>query len=148
MLSMVAGELAGDTSFASVSLLAQDIGGEPKVAVITPEVADPFIQAKLGFDRAWASVLYSASRGGYALIDQNRSEGTLYVNFSDQSEDQPGFFKRWFGDSSEEILEVNFRILVQEVGNNVEVRIVGANAEGLDRAEALRLLNILRSNMS
>lgn len=148
MLSMVAGELAGDNNFASVSLLAQDIGGEPKVAVITPEVADPFIQAKLSFDRAWASVLYSASRGGYALIDQNRSEGILFVNFSDQSDDQPGFFKRWFGGSSEEILEVNYRILVQQVGSNVEVRIVGPSSEGLDRAEALRLLNILRNNMS
>ena len=44
MLSMVANELAGDTSYASVSLLAQDIGGEARVEVITPEVADPFIQ--------------------------------------------------------------------------------------------------------
>lgn len=148
MLSMVANELAGDTSYASVSLLAQDIGGEARVEVITPEVADPFIQVKLGFDRAWASVLYSASRGGYTLIDQNRSEGILYVNFSAQSDDQPGFFKRWFGGSSEEVLPVNYRILVQEVGNNVEVRIVGPNSEGLVRAETLRLLTILRGNMS
>jgi outer membrane protein assembly factor BamC len=148
MLSMVASELAGATNYASVSLLAQDIGGEAKVTVVTPEVADPFIQVKLSFDRAWASILYSADRGGYSLVDHNRSEGTLYVNYTDQSADKPGFFDRWFGDSSEEILEVNYRILVQEVGADVEVRIVGPDAEGLSKAEALRLLKILRNNMS
>jgi outer membrane protein assembly factor BamC len=148
MLSMIAGELAGATNYASVSLLAQDIGGDAKVSVITPEVADPFIQAKLSFDRAWASILYSADRGGYSLVDQNRSEGTLYVNYSDQSADEPGFFARWFGGGSDEILAVNYRVLVQVVGNDVEVRIVGPEAEGLVRAEALRLLKILRNNMS
>jgi outer membrane protein assembly factor BamC len=149
MLTMVANELAGATNYASVSLLAQDIGGEAKVSVVTPEVADPFIQVKLSFDRAWASILYSADRGGYSLVDQNRSEGTLYVNYTDQSAaDKPGFFARWFGGSSEEILKVNYRILVQVVGADVEVRIVGAEAEGLGKAETLRLLKILRNNMS
>ena len=147
MLSMVANELAGDTSYASVSLLAQDIGGEAKVEVITPEVADAFIQVKLGFDRAWASVLYSANRGGYTLIDHNRSEGILYVNFSAPSDDQPGFFKRWFGGGSEEILRLTTGFWFR-MGNNVEVRIVGPSSEGLDRAETLRLLTILRGNMS
>ena len=148
MLSMVANELAGATNYASVSLLAQDIGGESKVTIVTPELADPFIQVKLSFDRAWASILYSADRGGYSLVDQNRSEGTLYVNYTDQSADDSGFFDRWFGDSSDEILEVNYRILVQVVGADVEVRIIGPDAEGLGKAEALRLLKILRNNMS
>jgi len=113
MLSLIANELAGDTNFASVSLLAQDIGGEAKVNVVTPEVADPFIQVKLSFDRAWASILYSANRGGFSLIDQNRSEGTLYINYTDLTLDKPGLFSRWFGESTDEILEINYRILVQ-----------------------------------
>ena len=150
MLSMVAGELASATNYASVSLLAQEIGGEAKVEVITPEVADPFIQVKLSFDGAWASVLYSADRGGYTLVDQNRAEGVMYVNYSDQLADEPGFFTRWFGGSgsSDVIVEANYRVLVQTVGANVEVRVVGSEAEGLGKAEALRLLKILRNNMS
>ncbi|MGB0450008.1 MAG: outer membrane protein assembly factor BamC [Porticoccaceae bacterium] len=148
MLSMIAGELAGANNYASVSLLAQDIGGEAKVSVVTPEVADPFIQARLSFDRAWASILYSADRGGFSLVDQNRSGGTLYVNYTDESADSPGFFDRWFGDSTDEILEVNYLVLVQVVGADVEVRIVGPDSEGLGKAEALRLLKILRNNMS
>jgi len=37
---------------------------------------------------------------------------------------------------------------VETVGANVEVRIVGAEGQGLNKAEALRLLKVLRSNMS
>jgi len=148
MLSMIANELAGATNYASVSLLAQDIGGDAKVNVVTPEVADPFVQVKLSFDRAWASILYSANRGGFSLVDQNRSEGTLYVNYTDEMADSPGFFDRWFGNGGDEILAVNYRVLVQVVGADVEVRIVGPEAEGLGKAEALRLLKILRNNMS
>jgi len=149
MLTMLANELAGASNYASVSLLAQNIGGEAKVVVITPEVADPFIQIKLSFDRAWASILYSADRGGFTLVDKNRSEGTLYVNYTDQSTDEPGFFARWFGEGSgDEILQVNYQVLVQVVGANVEVRVVGPDSEGLGKAETLRLLKILRNNMS
>ena len=148
MLTLLAGELADASNYASVSMIAQEIGGAAKVEVITPEVADPFIQVKLSFDRAWASVLYSAERGGYVTIDQNRSEGVLYVNYTPQGDDEKGFFARWFGGGDDKITEVNYRILVATVGNNVEVRVVGPNGEGLNRAEALRLLTILRSNMS
>jgi len=149
MLTMLANELAGASDYASVSLLAQNIGGEAKVVVITPEVADPFIQIKLSFDRAWASILYSADRGGFTLVDKNRSEGTLYVNYTDKATDEPGFFARWFGeDSGDQILEVNYQVLVQVVGANVEVRVVGPDSDGLGKAETLRLLKILRNNMS
>jgi len=148
MLSMIANELADSANYASVSLLAQDIGGDAKVEVVAPEVADPFISAKLSFDRTWASIIYSADRGGFVSIDQNRSEGIIYVNYSDETADEPGFFARWFGGGSDEILEVNYRVLVETVGANVEVRIVGAEGQGLNKAEALRLLKVLRSNMS
>ena len=147
MLSMIANDLAGSADYASVSLLAQDIGGEAKVEVVIPEISDPFVRAKLSFDRTWASTIYSADRGGFVSIDQNRSEGIIYVNFTPETSEEPGFFGRWFG-GSDEILEVNYRILVQTVGANVEIRVVGAEGQGLNRAETLRLLKVLRSNMS
>lgn len=149
MLTMVANELAEASNFASVSLLAQEIGGEAKVQVVTPAATDPYILVKLGFDRAWASINYSASRGGFAIVDQDRSQGLMYVNFTEQSEVEEGLFGRWFGsDNSDELLETNYRILVQQVGANVEVRMVGPEGESLGQAEALRLLKVLRSNMS
>jgi uncharacterized lipoprotein len=43
---------------------------------------------------------------------------------------------------------VNYRVLVETVGANVEIRVVGADGQGVNKAEALRLLKILRGNMS
>jgi outer membrane protein assembly factor BamC len=149
MLSLVANDLASASEYATVSLLAQDIGGEAKVEIKTPEVADPFILVKLGFDRTWASISYSADRGGFVSIDKNRSEGIMYVNYTEETTDEEGFFSRWFGGGAgEEILDINYRILVQPVGASVEVRIIGPDGEGLNKAESLRLLKVLRGNMS
>ena len=147
MLSLIANDLAGSENYASVSLLAQDIGGEAKVEVVIPEVSDPFILAKLSFDRTWASTIYSADRGGFVSVDQNRSEGLIYVNYTPETAEEPGFFSRLFG-GDDDILEVNYRILVKTVGANVEIHVVGAEGQGLNKAETLRLLKILRSNMS
>jgi uncharacterized lipoprotein len=149
MLTVVANDLAAAGNFASVSLLAQKIGGEAKVEVVTPEAADPYILVKLGFDRSWASISYSADRGGFTTVDQNRTEAVMYVNYTEPVEEEEGFFSGWFGgDSKDKVLETNYMILVQPVGADVEVRIVGANGESLGQAESLRLLKVLRLNMS
>ena len=97
MLSLVANDLACCVRIRLVSLLAQDIGGEAKVEIVTPAVADPYIQVKLSFDRTWASISYSADRGGFVTVDKNRSEGVMYVNYTEETTDEPGFFTRWFG---------------------------------------------------
>jgi outer membrane protein assembly factor BamC len=147
MLTLIANDLAGATDFASVSLLAQDIGGASKVEIVTPEVADPFILIKLGFDRSWASVLYSSDRGGFTIIDKDRSEGIVFVSYSEERLENDGFFVSWFG-KNDEIIESNYRILVKNIGADVEIRILGVSGDSLDRAEALKVLSILRSNLS
>lgn len=148
MLTIVANDLASAENFASVSLLAQKIGGDAKVEVITPAAADPYVLVKLGFDRSWASISYAAARGGFVIVDQNRSEGVMYVNYTKPSEVEEGFFSGWFGGSDSDVLKTNYRVLIETVGANVEVRIVGAEGESLGQAESLRLLKVLRSNMS
>lgn len=149
MLSLIANQLASETNYGSVSLLAQEIGGESKVTIVKPDVADPYILVKLPFDRTWASINYSASRGGFITIDKNRSEGIFLVNYTSQLEENNGFFKRWFGsDAQDETIEVNYQILVQAVGANVEVRVVNPNGDSLSATEALELLTVLRGNMS
>jgi len=73
----------------------------------------------------------------------------MYVNYTEPVEEEEGFFSGWFGgDSKDKVLETNYMILVQPVGADVEVRIVGANGESLGQAESLRLLKVLRLNMS
>jgi outer membrane protein assembly factor BamC len=139
--------LAGATDFASVSLLAQDIGGASKVEIVTPEVADPYVLMKLEYDRSWASVLYSSDRGGFTIVDKDRTAGMIFVSYTEESPEDDGFFAGWFG-GDKEIIESNYRILVKTVGADVEIRIVGVSGDSLDKPESLRLLSILRSNLS
>jgi outer membrane protein assembly factor BamC len=136
-------------NFASVSLLAQDIGGVAKVEIISTEIADPFIRIKLGFDRSWASVVYSLERGGFSTIDKNRSEGIFFVNYTEPSSTEVGFFGRLFGGGSDEdVITANYRVLVEAEAANVEIKIVDGQGDSLGRTEALKLLAILRSNLS
>lgn len=146
MLQMIATELANMADFGSVSLLAQNIGGDAKVRVVTPQVSDPYIEMALSFDRSWASVSYSAERGGFTVVDQDRTQGLLFVNYSEEKDEDEGWFSGWFG--GDDRVEMNYRILVQKSGSNVEVRIVGAEGESLPRPVAIKLLTVLRANMT
>lgn len=149
MVSFLAGELAATPDFASVSLLAQEIGGSSKVEIMNPEAADPFIQVNLDFERTWASINYSAVRGGFSLVDRDRSQGQLLVAYTSELEEQSEGFTSWLGFAREkDVVEANYRILVQDTGNSIEIRLVSTDGDSLNRAQALKLLNIVRSNMS
>jgi len=119
--------------------------------VVNPEVADPYLLVKLAFERTWASIDYSASRGGFITIDKNRNDGLFIVNYSDLVEgEEEGFFASWFGDKAadQEIIDANYQILVQTVGANTEVRIVDVNGGSVDKLMLLKLLTVLRNNMT
>ena len=150
MVAFLANQLVAQPDYATFSLLAQDIGGQAKVEVVNPEVADPYIEVKLPYDRSWASVNYSASRGGFNLIDKDSDRGLLLVNYSDELlEEKSNRILSWLNrDEEDEILIANYRILVQQVEANVEIRVVSLDGNSLDKEQALKLLNIFRSNMS
>ena len=150
MVSFLANQLVAQPDYASVSLLAQDIGGESKVQIIKPEVADPYILVNLSFDRTWASINYSAVRGGFTLVDQDITKGLLLVNYSDDMVEQDSSgINSWFGaNNKEQVLAANYRILVEQVESSIEIRIVSLEGDSLGKELALKLLNIVRSNMS
>jgi outer membrane protein assembly factor BamC len=150
MITFLANQLAAQPDYASVSLLARDIGGVSKVQVINPDIADPYILVKLSYNRTWASVNYSASRGGFTLIDHDSAQGYLVVNYSDELlEEKSSGISSWFGGKdNDDIIQANYRILVQEIESSVEVRVVSLDGDSLEKEQALKLLNIFRSNMS
>lgn len=147
MVQILAEALAGDLSSGTVSLLAQAIGGAEKVEIVTPDVADPYLMMTLDMDRAWASVGYSLQRGGFNTIDQDRSAGVFYVNYTPEDEAEPGFFRRMLS-RSEKILEINYQVLLIRVDGGVQVRVVDKERAGLRRADAIRLLQGVRANLS
>ena len=149
MANMLASALAGDESSGTVSLLAQSIGGSSKVEIITPKEASPYLLLKLDFDRAWASVGYSTGRDGFVLVDQDRTEGVFYVHYGDPDEDEPGFFASLFSaNKDEQRLSVTYLIHLVSAEEGVEVRLVDAEKQALERTEALRLLKKIRANLS
>ena len=98
-------------------------------------------------DRSWASLLYSSAKGGFSIIDKDRSAGLVFVNYEEDTRGDEGFFSKWFG-GDEEIIKTDYRVIIKDVGTNVEIRVVGASGDSLGKAEALRMLSILRSNLS
>lgn len=149
MLRIVAESLAGDDAASSVSLLAQEIGGKPRVTIQTPRVADPYLAMELDFLRAWASLAYSLERGGFSIDqqDQDESSGTFHVSFLPPDDSEPGFFSRVFrrGDADN---SVSYQVLVSPSGDGVAVRLTGPEGENLSRDETLRLLRIIHSNLT
>ncbi|MCB1668715.1 MAG: outer membrane protein assembly factor BamC [Pseudomonadales bacterium] len=149
MLEIVANMMASDISSGTISLLAQSIGGEAKVEMVTPQVADPFLKLKLNYDRSWASVIYSLSRGGFSVTDQDKTAGVVYVDYMEEAEQEEGDGFLWglFGGKKEP--EKNaYQVLVKSVEQGVEVRITGAGRESIQTSQSARLLKIIRNNLS
>lgn len=158
MIQFLASNLAGDLSGSTVSLLAQSIGGGAKVETVTPQGEDPYLLIKLEFERSWASVAYSVSKGGFSVVDQNRSLGVFYVNDSDaDSEAEPGFLGRLFefGEDGSEVgggatLDTavsTYQVSLTETAEGVQVHISAAG-KALERTEVLRLLKRIRTNLA
>jgi len=148
MVEILANALAGDVTSGTVSLLAQAIGGEQKVEFVTPKVADPYLLMRLDEERAWASLAYSLNRGGFTIVDQDRSAGTFYVNYTPPEDDkEPGFFKRMLG-RGEKVVEVNYQIRLSRSDEGSQIRVLDKDGNGLERNEAIRLLRGVRANLS
>jgi len=149
MANMLASALAGDESSGTVSLLAQSIGGESKVDIVTPKDAEPYILMRLDYDRSWASVGYATGRDGFFLVDQDRSEGVFYVFYGDPDAEKPGFFARLFSKSEEEQrLTVSYLIRLTRSEDGVAISLVDSEGKPAERIETLRLLKKIRANLS
>ena len=149
MLTLIANDLAALQDFASVSMLANEIGGDSKVNIINSNNVNPYIEMKLNYDRAWASVIYSAERGGFTTLDRDRTQGTIFVIYNEEGSKRAGFFSRIFGRSSEsDELGVEYHIVVSAIDESVEIRVLDSSNGKLERAITLRILTALRTNLS
>lgn len=149
MLTLIANDLAALQDFASVSMLANEIGGDSKVNIINSNNVNPYIEMKLNYDRAWASVIYSAERGGFTTLDRDRTQGTIFVIYNEEGSKRAGFFSRIFGRSSEsDELGIEYHIVVSAIDDNVEIRVLDSSNGKLERAITLRILTALRTNLS
>lgn len=148
-LELVANDLAAVSDFSQVSLLAQNIGGEPRVNQVFVDVDQPFIEIILSYERSWASVNYSLSRGGFSVLDKNRSEGFFLVDYKTESLVNDSFLSKWFNFNSKDSKpKLSYKVIIKQLDNKVHVSITNLDGSYLDVSDATRLLAVLRSNLS
>ncbi len=84
------------------------------------EVDDPF-------DRAWRRVGLALDRGGFTVEDRDRGQGLYYVRYVDPKsvgKEEPGFWARLVGDSTNPLAAVRYRIAVKANGDKSTVAVL------------------------
>lgn len=152
-LQITSDALAHEINSGSVSLLAQNIGGDDRVKVIADEAVDPYLQIRLGYDRAWNSVINSLSKGGFTVLDQDRSAGRVSVEYKEIILVEEGGTTLMdlvlnFGQKDEEQPPVKYQVTLSENQQIVEVRVLDEARNQLDRPSAMKLLKVIRGNLS
>lgn len=94
MIQELAASLAAEIGSASASLLAQTIGGEPKVAIVARN-REPILRMELEPVRAIATLNHALQQEGLQILDQDSGAGIYYVHYQDPEESE-GFFSGWF----------------------------------------------------
>lgn len=153
-MEVVANALISDINSGSVSLLAQNIGGDPRIEVIVPSGQAPYMAMNLDYGRAWVSVLDSLSLGGFSVVDKNQSGGTILVDFNDTpvaADDDTlfGLISSFLAsDDGKAIKTLEYQVLLIEGEKGIEVRITDRNNKDLDTLLATKLLKVIRGNLS
>jgi outer membrane protein assembly factor BamC len=124
MVDEIANALASQSDAETVSLLAQEIGGEPKSKVL-PNAAPPALVLSVDFDRAWASLLGSIPGVDMTVVTRSRENGTISIQYHPQPEGavhENGFFANLFS-SSATIQVTDLQLIVQEGDDLVTVTV-------------------------
>ncbi len=97
--------------------------GATSTGATTLEVDDPF-------DRAWRRVGLALDRGGFTVEDRDRASGIYYVRYVDPKsagKEEPGFWARLFGDSSNPQAAVRYRVALKGNGNKTAVSVLSSS---------------------
>ena len=104
--------------------------GAVSMGATSLEVDDPF-------DRAWRRVGLALDRGGFTVEDRDRAGGIYYVRYIDPrsaGKEEPGFWARLFGDTSNPQAAVRYRVALKGNGNKTDVT-VQSSSGGSDVGE-------------
>ncbi|CAN1534931.1 NlpB Uncharacterized lipoprotein [Burkholderiaceae bacterium] len=97
-----------------------------------------------GFDRAWRRVGLALDRTGFTVEDRNRNLGTYGVRFIPMVNEKSS--GSWFTKKTE-AKPVRYKILVQSDGALTRVEVQNEQGQGLNDANAVRILNVLVSDL-
>jgi outer membrane protein assembly factor BamC len=103
---------------------------QPQHASLVGTGVDRLVQVDEGFDRAWRRVGLALDRAGFTVEDRDRTTGTYFVRYIDDTVESKGFFSKLFswGSTSEADKEAQrYRILVKAGESNTSAVTVLSN---------------------
>jgi len=145
LLEVISSYLENSQSYRSYSLLAHDIGGVSKVALVSEPDTAPYLKLDLSFARAWSSVSKALRGADVIVADLDRSEGAFYLDYGHEEESTNWF---WGLFSSEEVRpEYNFVLKLEKNGGGYLLKV--SKAQGyITLVEGMEILNLLLDNIS
>jgi outer membrane protein assembly factor BamC len=153
MTQELAQYLADNSISASVSMLVEQTMDSSGKITIEEANGQPYLNLKLPFLRAWASVGNALTKAHFKVDDLNRSERAYYIQAIenlDKDGEKQGFFASLFTRSKDEqTAGENYLLTVKEQGtNSVYISIQQPNGEALEKTDAERLLKLIKRHIS
>ena len=145
LLEVISSYLENSQSYRSYSLLAHDIGGVSKVALISDPEVEPYLKLDLSFARAWSSVSKALRGAEIKVADLDRTEGVFYLDYG-QEEESTNWL--WGLFSSEEVRpEYNVILKLEKEKGSYLLKVSKAQGD-MTLRERMEILNFLLDNIS
>ncbi len=132
---------------------AQVAPGRTAVSRVSGSGAAGALQINESFDRAWRSVGLALDRGGFSVIDRDRSQGTYFVRYVDPevgTEKERGFFSRVFnlgGGDNDAKNQPQYRLKLDTTGDVTRIVVQGADGSAVDNRAGARILDVLAEQL-
>lgn len=146
----LAGELASERISGTASLLGQEIGAASKVELMTPIQGLPFIEMRMAYGRAWASVGYALDKDGFSIVE-DQLDGGYYLSDYQKIEvrKKPSIWRRMlFMGGSDKSKVTSYRVNVDQVGETVEIRVMNVDGSEMSQRENYLALQRIRNNLA
>jgi len=140
--------LADQNVTGTASLLGQEIGAEAKVELVTPTGSLPYIEMKMVYERAWASVGFALEKGGFSIDEDHFDDGYYLSSYVDPEVEKPSFFKRIISLSRSKNSTQRYRLDMQRVeGELIRVRLNNTEGPAMTSRENYLVLQTIRNNL-
>ncbi len=144
---VLAESLAAEDTIGTASLLGQEIGAASKVELVTPESGLPYIEMRMEYNRAWASVGYALSRRGFSITERMENEGIYISDYQRVATEEPSWWKRIFSLNRQEPT-YNYRVSLDDANGTVRVRVENLDGPSLSQRESYLVLERIRNNLT
>ena len=94
LVQQLATHLADEVNAGAASLLAQTIGGDSKVSIVS-RGREPILRMELSLVRARATVSVALQQEGIRTLEEDPNSRIFYADYRDPEEGE-GFFRGWF----------------------------------------------------